>query len=217
MLPDYDDRRALWGKTLGVVGLGHTGAEVALLGRAFGMRVLAYRRSAGESPVPVDRLYRREAGDSLDELLGESDLVVLATKLTDETHHLIGARELGIMKPSAYLVNMARGGVVDEQALVAALEAGEIAGAGLDVFEQEPLPLSAPIWSAPNVVITPHATPAVPDKLDRSLGVVAENVRRFRAGEPMLNKLEPTDVYTKGSTAAAHPDPSAAPTAGPRQ
>jgi len=100
------------------------------------------------------------------------------------------------MKPTAYLINMARGPVVDESALVAALHSGTIAGAGLDVFEQEPLPVGAALWDAPNVVMTPHVTAEMPDLAGRSLELIEENVRRYRAGEPLLNRLTPDDVYS---------------------
>jgi phosphoglycerate dehydrogenase-like enzyme len=195
--PGQDELRGLIGRTIGIVGLGNTGRELATRAQALGMRVLGYRRRA-EAVPGVDRLYAAERGDSLDELLRESDFVVLATPLSDATHHLLGARELGLMKRSAVLVNMARGGVVDETALLAALRAGQIAGAGLDVFAQEPLPPDSPLWDAPNVLITPHTTPQVPDRTGRSLEMIAENIRRYRAGERLLNLLTPADVYTHG-------------------
>jgi len=197
-LEGYGDRLSLWGKTLGIIGFGYTGKELAALGRAFGMRVLVYRRADTETPETVERLYSASRGDSVDELLRQSDLVVLATHLSDETYHLIGERELELMKPTAYLVNMSRGPVVDQTALVEALATGIIAGAGLDVFEQEPLPPDAPIWQAPNVIITPHTTPGLPDKTQRSVDMIVSNVQRYRQGRPMLNPLKPHDIYTKG-------------------
>src|SRR5215212_10247890 len=196
-IPGQDTLRGLIGRTVGIVGLGNTGRELATRAQALGMRVLGYRRRAEEVPG-VDRLYAAERGESLDELLRESDFVVLATPLSDATHHLIGARELGLMQPSAVLVNMARGGVVDETALIEALRAGRIARAGLDTFAQEPLPPESPLWDVPNVLITPHMTPQVPDRTGRSLETIAENIRRYRAGERMLNLLTPEDVYTRG-------------------
>ena len=195
-IPQQDQLRGLFGRTVGIVGLGNTGRELALRGRALGMRVLGYRRSA-EAVPGVDRLYASARGESSDDLLRESDFVVLATPLSDATHHLIGARELSLMKPTAVLVNMARGPVVDEAALIAALRAGTIAGAGLDVFAQEPLPPESPLWDLPNVLITPHTTPQVPDRTGRSLDIIAENIRRYRAGEPMLNRLTQADTYSR--------------------
>ena len=187
--------RGLVGRTVGVVGLGNTGREVAVRAKAFGMTVLGYRRSA-EPVEGVDRLYAAERGEALDDLLRESDFVVLATPLSDATHHLVGARELALMKPSAVLVNMARGAVVDEAALIDALKAGTIAGAGLDVFATEPLPADSRLWDLANVLITPHTTPQVPDRTGRSLEIIAENARRYRAGEPLLNQLQPRDAWT---------------------
>jgi phosphoglycerate dehydrogenase-like enzyme len=191
-----DQLRGLIGKTIGIVGLGNTGREIATRAQAMGMRVLGYRRSA-EAVPGVDRLYASEHGDTLDDLLRESDFVVLATSLSDATYHLIGARELGLMKSTAVLVNMARGAVIDETALIDAMRAGRIAGAGLDTFAQEPLPPDSPLWDLPNVLITPHTTPQVPDRTGRSFEMIAENIRRYRAGERMLNLLTPDDIYTK--------------------
>ncbi|MDP8922856.1 MAG: D-2-hydroxyacid dehydrogenase [Chloroflexota bacterium] len=189
-----ENLRGLIGRTVGIVGLGSTGREVATRAKAFGMRVLGYRRSAEDVPG-VDRLYAAERGDSLDELLRESDFVVLATPLSDATYHLLGARELALLKDGAVLVNMARGAVVDEAALIEELRRGRIY-AGLDVFEREPLPPESPLWDLPNVLITPHATPQVPDRTGRSLAVICENARRYRAGEPLLNLLRPEDRFS---------------------
>ena len=198
-LPGYEDRRGLYGKTLGVIGLGHTGLEIARLGKAMGMTVLGYGRGSAQAATPeLDGYFDGGAGASIDTILAESDVLILCIRLTDSTFHMIGERELSMMKPTAYLVNMARGAVVDEAALVAALHAGTIAGAGLDVFEQEPLPADAPIWDAPNTIMTHHVTAEMPDLTARSLDIIAENVRRYRAGEDLLNRLVPSDVYTKG-------------------
>ncbi|HET6706312.1 D-2-hydroxyacid dehydrogenase, partial [Amycolatopsis sp.] len=194
--PGYEKRLSLWGKTLGVVGFGHTGREMARLGKAFGMRVIAYRRSAGDVPADVDVMLSADRGDRMDRLVAESDVIMLATQLTDVTHHLFSTGEFARMKNTAFLVNMARGAVVDQDALVKALHAGEIAGAGLDVADPEPLPPNSDLWDAPNVLITPHMTPAVPDRTQRSIDVIAENARRYRAGEPLLNALTERDIYT---------------------
>ncbi|MGQ4404718.1 D-2-hydroxyacid dehydrogenase [Streptomyces hayashii] len=196
-LEDYDARLSLWGRTMGIIGLGHTGAEVAKLARAFGMRVLAHRRRDVPAPDTVDRLYCAELGDTVEPLLRESDMVVIAAHLSDETYHLIGAPELKLMKRTACLINIARGAIVDEPALVAALEAGVIAGAASDVFETEPLPPDAPVWDAPRMIITPHMTPRLPDRTQRSIDVITENVRRYRAGEALLNALEPHHVFSR--------------------
>ena len=189
---------ALRGQTLGIIGVGKTGGALALRARALGMRVLGSRRST-EPVEGVDKMYSTERGDTIDELLRESDFIVLSTPLTDATHHLIGARQLGLMKPTAYLINMARGSVIDEPSLIDALRSGTIAGAGLDVFEREPLQSDSPLWDMPNVLITPHSTPALPDKQQRCYGVVCENIRRLKAGEPLLNLLRRDEVWTKGA------------------
>lgn len=196
-IPGYGDRLALWGKTLGVVGFGHTGREMALLGKAFGMRVMAYRRRVADVPPEVDVMLAADAGDTVDPIVEQADVIMLATPLSDETHHLFAAAEFARMKDSAYLINMARGRVIDQDALVEALHAGAIAGAGLDVTDPEPLPPGSPLWDAPNVIITPHTTPRLPDRTQRSIDTVTENVRRYRAGEPLLNELTERDAYTR--------------------
>ena len=148
-------------------------------------------------PDEVDRMFSEDAGDKLDPLLRESDFVVLALPLSDATHHLIGEQELDLIGPAAYLINMARGPIVDEAALIRALYDHRIAGAGLDTVEIEPLPGESDLWDAPNTLITPHVTPAVPDRIARSLDIICENIRRFQSGEPMLNRLTEEDVYTR--------------------
>jgi len=196
-LPGYEDRRGLYGKTLGVVGLGYTGREIVKLGNAFGMRVIGYGRGRAQGEISGLAEYcDAGAGESIDPLLSASDIVMLSIRLTDETYRLIGEKQLRTMKPTAYLINLSRGAVVDESALVAALRDGIIAGAGLDVFEQEPLPVDAPIWDAPNTIMTHHVTAEMPDLTARSLDIIEENVRRYRAGEPLLNRLGAGDVYT---------------------
>lgn len=196
-IPGYGDRLALWGRTLGIVGLGHTGRAMADLGHAFGMRVIAVRRRAGERTPTVERLLATDAGDSLDPLLDESDVVMLAAPLTDETYHLLSTAQFERMKDDALLVNMARGGLVDHDALAAALQAGHLGGAGLDVTDPEPLPADSPLWDLPNVVITPHMTPKLPDRTQRSIDVIVENAGRYRRGEPLRNALVARDVFTR--------------------
>lgn len=194
--PAYRARRPLVGRTLGIVGLGHTGTALALLAKALGMRVLGWRRREASPPPGVDRVFSAEAGDRVDVLLAESDFVVLAASLSDATRHLIDAAALGRMKSGAYLINVARGGLVDEVALARALTNGQIAGAGLDTFEVEPLPRSRPLWNCPNTIITPHQTPKLRDRTERSLAIIGENIRRYRNGKRLLNQLMPEDVYT---------------------
>jgi len=192
----YFWKEGLWGKTLGIVGFGHTGREMAALGRAFGMRVLVYRRSAGDAGENVDELFSSDSGGSIDRLVEESDVIMLATQLTDETFHLFNAERFAQMKDTAFLINLARGPVIDQKALIEALHAGTIGGAGLDVFEQEPLPAESALWDAPNLVITPHMTPRMPDKTQRSINTIVANVQRYRDGEPLLNAITERDMFT---------------------
>jgi len=194
-----ENLRGLFGRTMGIVGFGNTGSELAARAKAFGMRVLAYRRRSGPKPSTVDRILSADAGDNLDMLLSESDFVVLALGLSEATYRLIGARELDLIGPKGYLINMARGPIVDEAELIRALAEGRLAGAGLDTFEIEPLVDSSPLWDMRNVVITPHVTPAVPDRTARSLEIIIENIRRFVVGEPLLNQLTLEDLYTRPS------------------
>lgn len=196
-VPGQENLRGLYGRTMGIVGMGNTGRELALRAKALGMTVLGYRRRATEPPPGVDELFSADSGAGLDALLERSDFVVLALGLSDKTHHLIGTRELALIGPRGYLVNMARGPVVDEAALVEALRSGAIAGAGLDTFEVEPLPEQSPLWDCPNTLITPHVTPAVPDRTARSLDIICENIARFGTGAPLLNVLTPEDQYTR--------------------
>jgi phosphoglycerate dehydrogenase-like enzyme len=181
----------LYGQTVGIVGLGHTGKEIATRAKAMSMTVLGYRRRCGDPPPGVDRVYSRDNGDSLVSLLSASDFVVLALPLTDATHGLIDGRALSAMKPGAHLVNVARGAIVDEAALLEVLHTGRLGGAGLDCFAVEPL-------RAPNVVITPHLTPRLRDLGRRATDIVCENIRRYRAGErPLQNEVTPDMVYSR--------------------
>lgn len=189
--------RCLHGRTIGIIGMGNTGKELSLRAKAFGMKVIGYKRHLSEVPSFVDRMYCKDSGDTIDELLKLSDFVVLALPLTNETYHMISERELKMMKSSAYVINIARGAVIHESALLEALKDGWIAGAGLDTFEQEPLPADHPLWDAPNTIITPHVTPQVPDRTERSLAIIAENARRYRTDQPMLNRLSLAEVYER--------------------
>lgn len=186
--------RELTGKTIGIVGFGHIGHRVAQLARAFGMRVLATRSSIqeGEQDPDADKLYTLAR---LHELLGESDYVVVATPLTSATEKMIGEAELRAMRPQAYLVNIARGGVIDEEALFRALKENWIAGAGLDVYAQEPLPAESPFYNLPNVIMTPHIAGGSEHVDERLADLFAENLRRFRARQPLRNQYDPEKGY----------------------
>ncbi len=172
-------------KTLAVVGLGTVGREVASLARTFGMTILASRRhlELGSDPL-VDRLF---GANELLEMLSLADVVVLSCALTKETAGLFDAEAFAAMRPGAYLINLARGGVVQEDALVRALSEGQLAGVGLDVFSEEPLPASHPLWHLDRVIITPHVAVDSQGLRERAIALARENFRRFRAGEPLLN------------------------------
>jgi phosphoglycerate dehydrogenase-like enzyme len=184
----------LLGKTVGVVGLGHIGGEVARLAKAFGCRVIATRRSAqaGATAEHVDTLL---PSTGLPELLRESDFVVLAIPLTNDTRHLIGEAELRTMKPGAVLINIARGAIVDEAALVRALKEGWIGGAGLDVFEREPLPPESELWDLENVILSPHISGGTEIYNQRAVAIFCENLRRYLAGEPLMNLADAQRGY----------------------
>jgi phosphoglycerate dehydrogenase-like enzyme len=192
--------RELRGLTVGIIGYGSIGREVARLARSFGMQVLATKRDptrlsddSWQVPGvgdPVGNLaHRIYPPDRLHEVLPQCDFLVVAVPLSSATRHLIGASELQSMKRDAILINVARGDVVDERALIEALRDGVIAGAGLDVFEREPLPADSPLWQMPNVVISPHISGLSPLYGDRAMALLAENLRRYLEGEALLNEV----------------------------
>lgn len=188
-------RSAIFGKTMGIIGLGNTGQAVAMLAKAFSLNVLGWRRKA-EAVPNVDRVYSADSGDNLAEMAAQCDYLVLCAGLNDDTRHLVDERLLGRMKPTAYLINIGRGQLVDEPALIRALEKGIIAGAALDTFETEPLPAESPLWELPNVILTPHTTPSLPDREERALGYVLQNIDAYRRGYGYVNRLTEQDIYT---------------------
>ena len=186
--------RSLAGRTVGVVGMGAIGRECARLAKALGCRVLGIRRSVrerGPDAVADELLPPRDLGY----LLAESDFVVLATPLTGETRGLIGAAELRAMGGRAFLINIARGGVVDEAALVEALRGGVVAGAALDVFAREPLPPDSPLWELENAILTPHITGGIEDYNERATRIFCGNLRRYLDGAPLHNAVDPDRGY----------------------
>ncbi len=184
----------LWGKTMGIVGLGSIGKEVARRASIFGMRVLAVkRRPSAISEEPVDGLFLSYEGLRL--MLPECDVVVVTSALTPQTRYLIGKNELASMKRGAILINVARGSVVDEQALAEALISGHLAGVGLDVFENEPLSPNSPLWHMPNVVITPHVGGLSERTRQRVFERFLENLRRFLSGEELLGLVDKEAGY----------------------
>jgi phosphoglycerate dehydrogenase-like enzyme len=186
--------RILRDKTVGIVGLGHIGGEVARLSKAFGMRVVATRRSvkqAGKARY-VDLLLPRE---QMRQLLAESDYVVLSVPLTPETHHIIGEAELKAMKPTAYIINIGRGNLIDEEALIHALDEKRIAGAGLDVTETEPLPKESRLWDFENVILSPHVAGGMEDYVMRATALFCDNLRRYLNGKKLRNVIDRDKGY----------------------
>jgi phosphoglycerate dehydrogenase-like enzyme len=176
---DVDD---VEGRTVGIVGLGGIGAHVARLATAFGMRPIGLRRTpTGDEPCetwPTSRLH---------DLLPIVDDLVLTAPLTDETRGLIGAAELAALRPGAHLVNVARGELIDESALVDALRSGRLGAAALDVFSTEPLPADSPLWDMPTVTVTPHSAGATPLAADRAAAIFLDNLGRWHRGETLVN------------------------------
>ncbi len=178
--------------TIGVVGLGSIGGEVARRALAFGMRVLAVDPTRTHAPDGVESLWKL---DRLPDLLAASDFVVVAAPHTPDTVKMFRRAQFRQMKRSAYFVNIGRGAIVDLADLAAALRSGEIAGAGLDVFEIEPLPTEHPLWRMENVIITPHVAGCSPRIAERHLAVLLDNIRRFVAGEPLCNVVNKAKWY----------------------
>lgn len=178
---------------VGILGYGGIGREIAERAKGLGMKVWALKRTLPlKRPDDVDELLE---SSRLRDLLAASDYVVVALPHTQETDRLIGADELTAMKASAVLINVARGRIVDEDALIEALAAGRIRGAGLDVFWEEPLPQTHPLWSLDNVCLTPHVAGVSPRFWDRETKLIVENTRRYLAGEPMLNVVNKQAGY----------------------
>jgi D-2-hydroxyacid dehydrogenase (NADP+) len=184
MISDLGSREdELGGKTLLIVGLGRIGSRLAALARAFGLRVIATKRDPSTGVGAADLVV---SDGRLGEVLPQADIVALTCPLTPQTEKLIGEAALAAMKPSAYLVNVARGRVVDEPALIAALQAGRIAGAALDCTVQEPLPEASPLWGFDNVLITPHTAGETRRYEDNVLDILLENLDRLWRGETEL-------------------------------
>jgi phosphoglycerate dehydrogenase-like enzyme len=191
----WDRSRAVGGEvrgmTVGVLGLGSIGAEVAAKATAFGMRVIGTKRTPGGVPH-VDRVYPPEA---LHEVLAAADVVVVALPLTDETRGLLGEQEFRAMKPAGLLINIGRGPIVQEAALIRALQERWIGGAGLDVFEREPLPADSPLWAMEDVIITPHVSGGWPGYLDAAVPLFCENLARYLRSAPLLNLVDKSRGY----------------------
>jgi len=181
----------IYDKTIGIIGLGSIGREIAKKAKGMGMKVVASKQTM-TTEIFVDELY---TPDQLHELLAISDFVVVALPLVEETTNLFTINEFAAMKSSAYFFNIARGAVVKHDDLVTALQQGLIKGAGLDVFEHEPLPEASPLWDMENVIITPHLAALSPNYMDRAIKLFADNLSRFIQNKDMLNIIDKDKGY----------------------
>lgn len=184
--------RELTGNTMVVVGMGTIGSTIARRGAAFEMRVIGVDMNPVEPPPGIEAIWGL---DRLDEALGIADVVVVATPQTHNTRGLIDARRIGLIKQDAYLIVISRGKIIDEAALIAALTEGRLAGAGLDVTYTEPLPPDDPLWDAPNLILTPHCSANSTQTYARGLDITRENMRRFVAGEPLMNVCDKREGF----------------------
>ena len=178
--------------TAGIVGMGGIGRCYARVAAALGMQVIAVDAHSPPKPDEVEAIWKL---DQLDQLLETADVVLMSCPHTPETHHLIDRRRLALMKPTAILVNIARGGIVDEEALAEALRAGRLAGAGIDVCEEEPLPPESPLWDVPNLIITPHCAGLSSHRTRRLTKFFCENLQCYLAGESLRNVVDQVKGY----------------------
>lgn len=195
----------LWGKTIGIVGYGSIGRQVARLAESFGMRVLAMQRGSDHRDAgfvfpgvgdPDGMLPSRYyPPEQLRDLLAESDVVVVALPLTSLTYRLFDGAVFQSMKPGAFFVNVARGDLCDEDALVHALQHGPLAGAALDVYAHEPVAPDSPLWQLPNVILSPHVSGFTPQYDARALSIFEQNLRRYASGEPLMNRVDKVRGY----------------------
>lgn len=188
-VPQFGPLGGLAGATLGLVGVGAIGTEVAKRALAFDMQVVAHRRSASPMPLPEIR------GATFEEVLAEADHLVVTAPATPETYHLIGEQALKLVKPGVHVVNVARGPLVDSDALLAALDDGRVARASLDVAEGEPLAAGHPLYGHPGVRLTPHSSNSSTRTANRTVQMFTENLARYRAGEPLRGVVDPSLGY----------------------
>jgi phosphoglycerate dehydrogenase-like enzyme len=181
-------------KTVGIVGLGHIGSEVARLSKSFGMKVIATRRSARKvgKAKNVDLMLPQA---QMKEMLGKSDYVVLSVPLTPETRHIISETELRSMKQSAYIINVGRGGLIDEEMLIHVLDERKIAGAALDVTAIEPLPKDSRLWDMDNVILSPHVSGNMEDYMEQATGLFCDNIHRYLEGKKLRNIIDRKKGY----------------------
>lgn len=194
----------LAGSTVGIVGYGRIGREISRLATAFGMNVIGVRRGAGVASGHKFDTGRMQADadlaevltmDRLDEALGRSDFLVVVVPLTELTAGMIGAEQLDLLPRGAFVINIARGGIVDEAALLERLRDGRVAGVALDVFDDEPLPADSPWWTEPGALITPHVAGLAPQYHAQTLDLVVENLTRLASGQPLVNEVDRVSGY----------------------
>jgi len=188
---EFQDVKEMYGKTIGIIGLGSIGTRIAEIAKCLGLKVLAVKKEPAKATL-AGKIYSLEG---LDKLLTKSDYVVICLPLTPETKHLFDESRFRKMKPSAYLVNISRGEVVDETALIEALKKKTIDGACVDVFEKEPLPESSELYDLENVIITPHVAGWTPEYMNRAVQIFCENLRAFLAGERMPTLVDKERGY----------------------
>lgn len=185
--------RLLRGGTLGLIGVGTIGSEIAVRAHGFGMRVVATRRRAGQGIASgIDEVF---STDRLAEMLAQCQVLVIAAPLTPETNALIGATQIARLPKGAVIVNVGRAKILDTDALVSALHSGHLGGASLDVFPQEPLPADHPLWTCPNVILTPHTSGFRQGHWEEVVDLFAENIRRWEKGEALRFRVEPELGY----------------------
>ncbi len=181
----------LYGKTLGIIGFGSIGERIGELGKCMGMYVIGLKKHI----TTTDKAHEIVPPENLKTLLTRSDFVVISLPLTRETEYLFKTEEFHTMKNTSYLINISRGKIICEKDLIQALKNKEIAGAGLDVFEEEPLPDTSPLWEMDNVILTPHYAGSTPEYFNRAINIFCDNLTRFLKGEPLINKVDKRSQY----------------------
>jgi D-2-hydroxyacid dehydrogenase (NADP+) len=193
---EFAGERLPWllkGRTLGLIGVGTIGSQIAKRAAAFGMRVIALRRRPAYGTIGhVDRVYGKE---DLDDFLGQVHVLVICAPLTPETHSMMGAAQFALLPKGAVVINVGRAKIIDTGALIAALESRHLAGASLDVFPQEPLPRDHPLWTTPNMILTPHTSGFRKGHWDEVIDLFGDNLDRFLRGEPLKYRVEPELGY----------------------
>ena len=189
-----DRAMTLTGKTAAIFGVGSVGSNIAKRCKVFGMEVLGYNRTPLEPKPPFDQYYADDDGKQ--EILKKADFVILALPLTDETYHMLGKKDFDMMKDSAYVINPARGPILNENELIEALKNKQIAGFAADSFEIEPLDPKSPLWTMENVLITPHASPSEPGKQAFITNLILDNIKAYKQGKKMRNVVEAFYAYS---------------------